>query len=74
NAKYNYHLSAVRVRSEHCVGYVKSRWGSLRGLCVSIKGEKGIQYAMLWIIACIHLHSFAMQHKRGEDLSKNNFF
>ncbi|KAF8801585.1 hypothetical protein BYT27DRAFT_7226771 [Phlegmacium glaucopus] len=74
NAKYNYHLSAVWVCSEHCVGYVKGRWGSLRGLRVSIKGEKGIQYAMLWIITCIHLHAFAMQHKQGEDLSKNEFF
>jgi len=25
------------------VGYLKGRWGSLRGLRVSIKGEKGIQ-------------------------------
>jgi hypothetical protein len=62
------------VRSEHCVGYVKGRWASLRGLRVSIKGEKGIRYAILWIIACIHLHAFAMRHERGEDMSKDKFY
>ena len=74
NAKYNYHLSAVRVRSEHCIGYLKGRWGSLKGLRVSIKGEKGIQYATLWIIACIHLHAFAMQHERGDRLTTDRFY
>lgn len=62
------------MRSEHCVGYVKGRWASLRGLRVSIKGEKGIQYATLWVIACIHLHAFAMRHERGEDMSKDKFY
>lgn len=62
------------MRSEHCVGYVKGRWASLRGLRVSIKGERGIQYATLWIITCIHLHAFAMRHERGEDLSRDKFF
>jgi len=62
------------VQSEHCVGYLKGRWGSLKGLRVSIKGEKGVQYATLWIIACIHLHAFAMRHEQGEGLTRDRFY
>jgi len=62
------------VQSEHCIGYLKGRWGSLKGLRVSIKGKKGIQYATLWIITCIHLHAFAMQHERGEGVTRDKFY
>ncbi|KAJ3502372.1 hypothetical protein NLJ89_g8916 [Agrocybe chaxingu] len=57
NTTHNYHVSAVRVCSEHCVGYLKGRWSSLRGLRVAINNSAGLQYATLWIIACIHLHA-----------------
>jgi hypothetical protein len=74
NETFNYHLSKVRIRSEHCVGFLKGRWSSLRGLRVAINGEKGLQYASLWIVACINLHAFAMRHEDGEFTSKDAFF
>jgi hypothetical protein len=45
NATYNYHVSAICVRSEHCVGFSKGRWSSLKDLCLSIDGEEGLKYA-----------------------------
>jgi hypothetical protein len=74
NAKFNYHVSAVRIRSEHCVGFVKGRWSSLKGLRVAINGEKGLQYASLWIVACINLHAFAMKHEDGNFISRDHFY
>lgn len=74
NTKYNYHLSAVRIRSEHCVGFLKGRWSSLRGLRISIDNDKGVKYASLWIMACINLHAFAIRHENGNELSTDNFY
>jgi hypothetical protein len=74
NTKYNYHLSAVRIRSEHCVGFVKGRWCSLRGLRVSINNEKGVQYASLWVMACINLHAFALRHENTAEFSTDEFY
>ena len=49
------------------------RWSSLRGLRVRINGEKDIQYAALWITACIHLHAFAIKHEDGQVEGKDSF-
>jgi hypothetical protein len=45
------------------MGFLKGRWTSLRGLCIRVNDEKGLKYATLWITACIHLHTFAMDHE-----------
>lgn len=74
NTKYNYHLSAVRIRSEHCVGFLKGRWSSLRGLRISIDNNKGVTYASLWIMACINLHAFAIRHENNDGLSTDEFY
>lgn len=74
NTMFNYHVSKVRVRSEHCVGFLKGRWASLKGLQVHIDGQKGIQYAGLWITTCIHLHSFAIQHEDKGNITNDQFF
>ncbi|KAI5829575.1 hypothetical protein K523DRAFT_241839, partial [Schizophyllum commune Tattone D] len=74
NATYNYHVSRVRVRSEHCVGFLKCRWGSLKGLRVAVDSTKGLLYASLWTTACIHLHCFALRHEDTGDLDQDHFF
>lgn len=74
NTQYNYHVSAVRIRSEHCMGFLKGRWASLRGLRVRINNERGLQFASLWITACIHLHAFAMDHEDAHFITKDKFF
>ena len=32
NTEFNYYVSKVWIRSEHCVGFLKGCWSSLRGL------------------------------------------
>lgn len=74
NTRFNYYVLRVRIRSEHCVGFLKGRWSSLRGLRCAIDNAEGLQYATLWATTCIHLHAFAMDHKDGIYISKDRFF
>lgn len=74
NTEYNYHVSKVRIRSEHCMGFLKGRWTSLRGLRARVNDNKGLQYATLWITACIHLHAFAMDHEDSLFTTRDQFY
>jgi hypothetical protein len=60
NAIFNNHVSMVRIRSEHAIGFLKGRFQSLKGLRVNIKDEASHKFATYWVIGCIGLHSFAM--------------
>ena len=62
------------MRSEHCVSFLKGRWSSLRGLRLRIDQAEHIQYACIWIISCIILHTFAIQHESGIDLEGDQFY
>jgi hypothetical protein len=61
NEEFNNHVSMVRIRSEHTIGFVKGRFQSLKGLRISIKDERTHRFATYWIAACVGVHSFAMQ-------------
>lgn len=74
NKTHNYYVSNIRIRSEHCIGFIKGRWSSLRGLRVNINNEDHIKYAVLWIISCIHLHAFATGHETGINTSTDTFY
>ncbi|KAJ3499981.1 hypothetical protein NMY22_g19418 [Coprinellus aureogranulatus] len=74
NARFNYHVSAVRIRSEHAVGYLKGRFPSLRGLRLRIDNKKHVQFVTFWIIACMAIHNFAMQHEHIADFTLDSFF
>ncbi|KAF8581902.1 hypothetical protein K439DRAFT_1352747, partial [Ramaria rubella] len=80
SAKYNYYVSHVRVHSEHCVGFLKGQWSSLRGLWLHIDRPTHIWFATIWVSAsaCIVLHNFAMLHEAeesdGGDIELNEFF
>ncbi len=66
NAIYNNHVSMVRIRSEHAIGFLKGRFQSLKGLRVNIKDEASHKFATYWVVACIGLHSFAMRCEADE--------
>ena len=74
NKTHNYYVSNIRIRSEHCIGFLKGRWSSLRGLRVNINQENHIIYATLWIVSCIHLHAFAAGHEFGINTSTDSFY
>jgi hypothetical protein len=56
NKTFNYFVSRVRVRSEHAVGYLKGRFGSLRGLRQQIRNERAHHLAVAWVKTCLVLH------------------
>ncbi|KAF8573639.1 hypothetical protein K439DRAFT_1649956 [Ramaria rubella] len=78
NGRYNYYVSRVRVRSEHCVGFLKGQWSSLRGLQLHIDNPTHIQFTVIWVTTCIVLHNSALLHEAkesaGVDVELNEFF
>ncbi|KAL1937494.1 hypothetical protein VTO73DRAFT_13146 [Trametes versicolor] len=66
NEVFNNHVSMVRIRSEHAIGYLKGRFQSLKGLRVRIDDEHGHKYATYWVLACIVAHNAAMECEAEE--------
>ena len=73
NEVFNNHISIVRIRSEHAIGFLKGRFQSLKGLRVRIRDARSHKFATYWVLTCIGIHSFAMvceeeeRKKCGED-------
>ncbi|KDQ52058.1 hypothetical protein JAAARDRAFT_91379, partial [Jaapia argillacea MUCL 33604] len=61
NEVFNNHVSMVRIRSEHAIGFLKGHFQSLKSLRVNIKDETSHKFATYWVIACIAVHAYAMQ-------------
>ncbi len=66
NEVFNNHVSIVRVRSEHAIGFLKGRFQSLKGLRVRIRDERSHKFATYWVVACVAIHSFAMACEEEE--------
>jgi DDE superfamily endonuclease len=81
NTQFNNHVSMVRIRSEHAIGFLKGRFASLKHLRINIVNEATHIFATYWISACIGLHCFAMMcednenpgHDNADDGSRNPF-
>lgn len=74
NEEFNNHISMVRIRSEHTIGFLKGRFQSLKGLRVSIKDSSTHKFATYWVAACIGVHSFAMhceEEERGSEADED---
>jgi hypothetical protein len=63
NPEFNYALSGIRIRSEHAVGYLKGRFPSLKGLRLRIDNRDHQLFATTWIIACMVVHNFCIEHE-----------
>jgi hypothetical protein len=75
NETFNNHVSMLRIRSEHSIGFVKGRFHSLKHLRVNITDESSHKIATYWVSACIGIHSFAMdceERERGEDADSDD--
>ncbi|KAL0960776.1 hypothetical protein HGRIS_005797 [Hohenbuehelia grisea] len=57
NILFDTTVSHIRVRSEHCMGTLKSRVQCLRGLRVRICNNRDHVAAMRWITVCCILHN-----------------
>lgn len=68
--EFNLHVSRLRIRSEHAIGFLKGRFPSLRGLRLQINNANMHRIATYWIAVCIAVHMFAFRverEERGED-------
>lgn len=63
NRAFNFHLSRIRIRSEHAIGYLKGRFQSLKELRIQIFNPQDLTYATLWINSCIILHAFCINYE-----------
>ena len=61
NAAFNKVLSSIRVRVEHCIGLLKGRFQSLRGMRQRIAGKKSAREVVLWVKACAILHNMILE-------------
>ncbi|KNE95046.1 hypothetical protein PSTG_11639 [Puccinia striiformis f. sp. tritici PST-78] len=61
--RFNHHLSSIRVRNEHCIGILKGRFQSLRGLRKDLSSAGTMEKITHWILACIVLHNFLLEDK-----------
>lgn len=60
NAIFDNTVSHLCVRSEHCIGALKGRFQSLRGLQVSINSNRAHIEACRWITIAIILHNLVI--------------
>jgi hypothetical protein len=58
---FNYHLSRLRVRSEHTIGLLKRRFQSLEEIRIKIADESDHKWVMVWILTCMILHNFVIR-------------
>lgn len=75
NETFNNHVSILRIRSEHAIGFLKGRFHSLKHLRVNISDEASHKIATYWVSACIGIHSFAMdceERERGGDADSDD--
>ncbi|KAI7967485.1 hypothetical protein MJO29_000762 [Puccinia striiformis f. sp. tritici] len=61
--RFNHHLSSIRVRNEHCIGILKGRFQSLRGLRKDLSSAATMEKITHWISACVILHNFLLSDK-----------
>ncbi len=63
NRTFNFHLSRIRIRSEHTIGYLKGRFQSLKELRFQVLDSQDLAYVTLWINTCIVIHAFCLDRE-----------
>ena len=57
---FNERLSGLRVSVEHCIGQLKARLPSLRGLPHRIRNDRDVGSCLQWIGSCVILHNLLL--------------
>jgi len=61
DVEFDGHLASVRVKSDHCIGMLKGRFPSLRGLQVQLLSNHDHMQVNLWVRACAVLHNLLLE-------------
>lgn len=57
NKEFNYCVAKSRVRREHCIGILKSRWSSLQEMRQQLRSAGDMEILIRWVAACCVLHN-----------------
>jgi len=57
NTCFNWCVAKSRVRNEHSIGILKSRWASLQGLRLALNEREDMYHILRWVRCCIILHN-----------------
>ena len=63
NRTFNFHLSRIRIRSEHTIGYLKGRFHCLKKLRFQVLNTQDLAYVTLWINTYIILYAFCLDQE-----------
>ena len=65
--RFNLQLSKLRIRNEHCIGMLKGRFQSLKGLRLRLRhGHDGVRI-VAWIQACAILHNLLLTSNKDDE-------
>ncbi|ETL25167.1 hypothetical protein L916_20947 [Phytophthora nicotianae] len=64
---FNKDLSKIRVWNEHCIGVLKGRFFSLKGLRLRLRNEHDGERIIAWIRVCVVLHNLLLYVPRLGD-------
>jgi DDE superfamily endonuclease len=59
---FNTCVAKARVTNKHCIGVLKSRWHSLKEMCIQLKTNKEKEFLVRWIVLCAKLRNFVITH------------
>lgn len=57
NTEFNYYLAKSRVRNEHTIGVLTSRWASLREMRNQLRSKGEMDSLIEWVLGCCVLHN-----------------
>ena len=57
---FNHRLSELSVSVEHCIGHLKVRFPSLRGLPHRIRRKRDVALCMKWVGSCVILYNLLL--------------
>lgn len=57
NTEFNFYLAKSRVRNEHAIGVLKSRWSTLREMRNQLRNKAEMEYFIDWVLGCCVLHN-----------------
>jgi len=57
NRDFNHCVAIARVKNEHTIGILKSRWGSLREMRQQMRNTSDMRVFLGWVTSCCILHN-----------------
>ncbi|KAF9574317.1 hypothetical protein EC968_006824 [Mortierella alpina] len=68
NRDFNTCVAWSNVRSENCIGVLKSRWGSLQRMTLQIQNERDLETFKKWVTSCCILYNMLLLDDPWEEV------